>query len=221
MTDITEEAMETIEEAVFSVLSIHRNVGTTHDQAWRSVHFRTKDKQAKKQTLAVFKKLESEGELTSVGDKWFFTSAGYKKCVKASPMRPEWLDADAWILLSALYSCVREAKDLDSLISTADYFNHAIPTHEEMHGAINRLLAGRLLTTRRNKLIVTKRATDLFEKVKATGRRAPLSRLGRLRRLMDCPCCGVKLKAVRWRYPLDEKTYREAVKTYQDRFRSA
>jgi hypothetical protein len=44
------------------------------------------------------------------------------------------------------------------------------------------------------------------------------SQLDRLRRLLDCPCCGVALEAVRWRYALDAKTYAEAVGSYRSRF---
>ncbi len=207
----------TNEQAVFEVLAGDSNVGTTLNSAWRNVSYRTKDKQAKKRTLEILRALERDGELTSVGDRWFLTPAGSKR-VKGSQRGAEWLHADAWILLAAIYACGREAKDLDALIATADWINHGIPTHAELHGAINRLLSGRLLKTRRSKLMVTERATDLFEKVEATGRKAVLRQLDRLRRLIDCPCCGVRLKAVRWRYALDAETYAEAVKLYRSRF---
>ena len=93
----------------------------------------------------------------------------------------------------------------------------AILTHAELHGGINRLMAGRLLKTRRGKLMVTERAAALFEKVESSGRKAVLLQLNRLRRLIDCPCCGVRLKDVRWRFSLDETTYTAAVKAYRSR----
>ncbi len=206
----------TNEQAVFEVLAYRRNVGTKLGEASNNVAYRTKQKQAKKRALEILRKLESDGELTSVGERWFLTPAGYRRA-KGSQLPAAWLDADAWILLAALYACGREAKDLDAVIATADWINHAIPTHQELHGAINRLLAGRLLKTKRNKLLVTERATDLFEKVEASGRRAVLRQLDRLRRLIDCPCCGVPLKVVRWRYALDAQIYREAVASYRSR----
>ncbi|RLB54999.1 MAG: hypothetical protein DRI90_19790 [Deltaproteobacteria bacterium] len=206
----------TNEQAVFEVLAYRRNVGTTLNAVWRNVAYRTKNKQAKKRALAILRKLESDGELTSVGEWWFLTPAGAKRA-KGSQLAAVWLQADAWVLLAAIYACGQDAKDLDALIATADWINHAIPTHVELHGAINRLLAGRLLKTKRDKLMVTERATDLFEKVEASGRRAVLRQLDRLRRMIDCPCCGVPLKVVRWRYTLDAQTYREAVASYRSR----
>ncbi|MFH1809685.1 MAG: hypothetical protein ABIJ09_13140 [Pseudomonadota bacterium] len=210
----------TNEQAVLEVLSYNSNVGTTLDDAWRGVAWRTKGKPTKKQLLELLRKLERDGALTSVGERWFFTPAARRRA-KGSQRPAEWLDADALILLAALYSCRREAQELDALISTADYFNHAIPTHDELHGAINRLISGRLLKTTRGKLVVTPRAIELFEKIEATGHRAALRQLNRLQRLLDCPCCGVGLKAVRWSYVLDAATYAEAVKKYRARFRAA
>ena len=116
----------TNEEAVFEVLSYRRNVGTTLDEAWRGVAYRTKDKQAKKRTLEILRKLEGDGELTSVDERWFFTPAAYKRA-RGRKLDAEWLDSDAWILLAALYGCGQEAKDLSVLIAAADFINHAIP----------------------------------------------------------------------------------------------
>lgn len=134
----------TNEEAVFEILAHGRNVGTTLDSVWRNVSYRTEDKQAKKRSLEILRKLESDGELTAVGDMWFLTPAGYRRA-KGSQRKAEWLHADAWILLAALHTCPQEAKDLAAPIATADFINHAIPRHQELHGGINRLLAARLL----------------------------------------------------------------------------
>jgi len=208
----------THEEAVFEVLAYRRNVGVTHEEVWRSAQWRTKDKKAKKWTLEILHQLERDGELTTVGERWFFTPAGYKRA-KGQQLPAGWIDSDGLILLAALHSCRRAGNDLDALISTVDYYNHGIPTREELHGAINRLIAGRLLKIKRGKFFVTERATELLEKVEATGRRAPLRQLARLEQLLDCPCCGVRLKAVRWRYVLESETYAEVVKAYRKRFR--
>lgn len=37
-----------------------------------------------------------------------------------------------------------------------------------------------------------------------------------LERLMNCPCCGVRLKTVRWRVRLDRAIYDRAIKQYKD-----
>jgi len=208
----------TREEAVFKLLSYQRNVGATLDDVWGSVAWRFKNKPTRKSLLKILRKLERDGELTTVGEKWFFTPVGYKRA-KGEQQPAQWTDSDGLILLAALHSCRREGNDLDALISTVDYFNHGVPTREELHGSINRLIAGRLLKIKGGKFFVTERATELLEKVEATGRRSPLRQLDRLERLLDCPCCGVQLKVVRWRYMLDAETYDETVKAYMKRFR--
>ncbi len=203
----------THDEAVMETLAYRRNVGATLAQVRTNVAYRTKDR-SRKRAREILDALVADGQLTRVGDKWFLTSSGYKRA-KGSALKATWLDADAWILLSALLTCRTRLADLVEIIGTADYINHAIPSHEELHGAINRLRSARLITTRRGKLTVTPRAELLMQKVEATCRRAVLRQLDGLRRLMDCPCCGVELKKVRWGYELDAKAYRELVDAYK------
>lgn len=207
----------THEEAVFEVLAYRRNVGATLDEVLANVGYRVAGTPARNRVLQTLQNLVIEGELFAVGGTWFLTPSGYKKA-RGTALEPEWQREDAWILLAALLGCRDEGSDLSRLIGAADYISHGIPNHEELHGAINRLRSGRLLKTKGNTIAVTQKATELFEKVEATCKRAVLRQLDGLRRLMDCPCCGVELKAVRWGYELDEGTVADAVASYRSRF---
>jgi hypothetical protein len=207
----------THEEAAFEAIAFRRNVGVTFHEVHTNVRYRTKDKD-KKRTQQILETLEADNDLVRVGDKWFLTSSGYKRA-KGSPLRAEWQQPDAWIFLSILQTCSPGGEtDLRRIIGAADYMNHAIPTREELHGAINRLRSAQLIRIKRGKLSVTSRAEELMKKVEATSRRAMLSQAKGLRRLMDCPCCGVELKVVRWGYELDAQAYDEVVKAYRASF---
>lgn len=206
----------TNEEAGFEVLAYRRNVGATLDKVWRNIAYRTGDEHPKARAMEILRRLESDGELTSVGDRWFLTPAGRKRA-RGSAIEATWADADAWILLAAVYTCRLESKDLDELLGAADYINHAIPTQEELHGALNRLISGRLLKTRRSQILVTDRAVALYEKAETAGGRRVHCQLDCLGRLLVCPCCGVRLRSVSWRYPLDARTYAEVLAAYRER----
>jgi hypothetical protein len=206
----------TDEEAAFEMIALRRNVGATLKQVHENVMYRTKVRKEKR-AREILEALEADGELVTVGDKWFLTSSGYKRA-KGSAVPAVWEDADAWLLLSALRCSPSKQSDISDLIASADYINHAIPSHEEIHGAINRLRSGRLITTKRGKLRVTPRAEELMKKVEATCKRAVLSQLDGVRRLLDCPCCGVELKRVRWGYELDAEAYEASVKAYVESF---
>jgi hypothetical protein len=103
---------------------------------------------------------------------------------------------------------------LHQIVAAADLINHAIPTLEEMHGAINHLLAGRLIKARRGLFSVTDKALALFSKIETSCKNQVLDQLDGLRRVMDCPCCGAKPKSVRWRFVLDDATYKDVVESY-------
>jgi hypothetical protein len=129
-------------------------------------------------------------------------------------LSPRLKDEDAWILLSLLYRHAKEPISLGDVIATADSINHAIPGLEETHGALNRLDAAGLIKKRGDGFIVTKKALDLFSEVKASCKKDVLAQLDGLRRIINCPCCGPELKAVRWRIIVGASEYESAVKSY-------
>ena len=203
----------THEQLVLEALAYRRNLGASPSDIRAYLSYREKTKHRKRQDLAVLRRLEGKGQIVNVGEKWFFTPAG-NKLAKGSALDAEWQSADAWILLAALYCGPSGEIELRHLIAAADFINHAIPTLEEMHGAINRLLAGRMITAKRGTFSVTDKARELFAKVEASCKKFVQDQREGLGRIMDCPCCGVKLKRVRWRFALDAATYKEAVESY-------
>jgi hypothetical protein len=205
----------TAEEAAFEVLASTRNVGATLKQVGTNIAYRTKDKSQKKRALEILEALATDGQLVSVGDKWFLTPKGAKRA-KGSARRAEWERADAWIFVSVLQSCrPGDDADLSRVIGAADYLDHAIPTRAELYGAINRLLAAKLLQAKRGKLSLTPRAEELWKKVGSRRGRSPVRDM---RALMDCPCCGVDLDKVRWGFQLDAKEYDDLVAAYRASF---
>ena len=48
--------------------------------------------------------------------------------------------ADSWILIAVVYGGGKHGADLRGIVAAADYVNHAIPTYQEVRGALWRLL---------------------------------------------------------------------------------
>ena len=79
----------THEEAVWEILASRRNVGATLRQVVVNVKYRTGEAQAKKRALGTLRSLQSDGQLTVVGDRWFLTPKGYKRA-KGSAQGAVW-----------------------------------------------------------------------------------------------------------------------------------
>lgn len=207
----------TLEQLILEALAYRRHVGASLGDIRSYVGIREETKHAASEDLAVLRRLEEAGSLVKVGKNWFLTPKGYKRA-SGSALEARWRGEDAWILLALLYSREKAGSRLADIIGTADAVNHAIPSREELHGALNRLLAGRLIESKRDRFTVTDRAAELFSKVEASCKKSMQDQLDGLARIMDCPCCGVKLKGVRWQIDLDEPTFKQAVEAYSDNF---
>ncbi len=203
----------THEELIFQALAYRRHVGATASDIRAYVTWREENQHTQRDDRAVLKHLEEEETVVRVGLKWFLTSRGCRRARSAS-LRPEWHKEDAWILLALLYQRDREGSPLREILAGADFINHALPTWGEMHGALNRLLAGGLIRQNRKGFRVTDKARHLLSRVEACGPRFVMDQWDGLRRMLDCPCCGVKLKKVRWRVLQVEQTFQEAVEAY-------
>jgi hypothetical protein len=70
-------------------------------------------------------------------------------------------NADAWTFLSL--SNIETGTSLEDLIAKADWINHAIPTEEEVEGAITRLSKAGLVQFRSAKLFLTDSGKELYE----------------------------------------------------------
>jgi hypothetical protein len=62
-------------------------------------------------------------------------------------MSEEFVWSDAWILLTIIYSggCKGQSTDLAHTTQAADFINHAVPTDDELKGALERLQLANLI----------------------------------------------------------------------------
>lgn len=201
------------DDLILEAMNYRRHVGADLGSIRDYLTFREAAPRTGQDDEAALTRMAATGQIMRVGQQWFLTPEAHRRA-RGAALVPTWKEEDAWILL-ALW-CLRQnaASKLEHIIAAADFINHAIPTIEEMHGALNRLAAAHLITKRRDGFTMTSRAHDLFGKLPPACNKRILGQLDCLRRMMDCPCCGVPLKAVRWRISLDTRTYQNAVDTY-------
>ncbi|MCI0647281.1 MAG: hypothetical protein L0332_21745 [Chloroflexi bacterium] len=205
----------THDDLVFEAVCYRRYVGADLRSIRAYISVRGDKRQPSKEDRAALDRLEVAGQLVRVGRNWFLSPNATKQA-RGPALAPEWKAEDAWMLLALLYNRENPSGRLENIIAMADFINHAIPTLEEMHGALNRLAAGGLITRRRDSFTVSEKAVELFSKVEATCKKRVLDQLDGLRRIMACPWCGVRLKSVRWRIHLDEATMEKACLTYHE-----
>lgn len=79
----------------------------------------------------------------------------------AQPIRHAW--ADGWILL-AVAMCGPSGGDLRTILATADYVNHAIPTYDELAEGLARLQQRGLVARRGDRFARTARLAALERK---------------------------------------------------------
>jgi hypothetical protein len=204
-------------DLVFEALCYCRNVGADPSGIRAYLSIREGKKHTRKEDRAVLRRLEAAGKVVRVDEKWFLTPAAYRQA-KGCALAAEWESADSWILLALLYSRGRDVIRLEDIIGMADFIEHAIPTLEEMHGALNRLAAAGLIRSRGG-FTVTPKAAALFAKVQATCSNRVRNQYDGLHGLLRCPCCGIRLKAVNWRIPIDRATYDTAYAAYYNAMR--
>ncbi len=68
---------------------------------------------------------------------------------------PRFEHTDAWIFISMAFYQGETGTSLRDLIATADYINHAIPSEEEIEGAIDRLGCAGLLSVQDDRFHLT------------------------------------------------------------------
>ncbi|MES2789702.1 MAG: hypothetical protein V4719_08780 [Planctomycetota bacterium] len=202
----------TLDELIIEALGYLRNVGCSLGDIRLYVQIREDERHTPAEDRAVLRRLEEDGHAVAVGKKWFLTASG-DKLIRGPALKAEWQEADFWILLAEIYNRQSRAIYLSQIIAAADYINHAIPTLEEIHGAINRLQSARLIKTKHDVFYVTDKALELMAQVESSCKANLLAQLVGLARILECPCCGVRLKTVRWRYTLDAAAYKNALKS--------
>src|SRR5690349_682583 len=77
--------------------------------------------------------------------------------------------SDAWILTSMAFHQRRAGTSLRDLIATAEYINHAIPSEDEIEGAINRLASAGLVTVEEDYFYVTRAGRDALRQFHRKG----------------------------------------------------
>lgn len=204
------------DQLVFEVLSYYRNLGADLTEVRRYAASRAR-RRGTRHDQASLHRLERAGDVRQVGERWFLTSQGARRA-RGNALRPGWRSEDAWILLSLLLCAGEEGADLSQIIGAADYIDHGTPTLGELHGALNRLAAGRLIKRRRGRYFLTDAALALGQKARDTCRSVQSQRKGLLH-LLECPSCGVWLGRVRWSILLDQADVDEAHRRYVARFR--
>lgn len=206
------------EQLVFEALSYYRYRGIDANtlRGFLGVH------EDRKHTITddrrALDRFEREGLLYRVGRKWFLTGPGLARA-RGRAYEPEWQPEDSWVLLALLYADDSRPCPLVDLISIADYMNHSVLTREEAHGAINRLVAGKLISVRAGAFVPSAAARAMMKKIEATCGKYVHGHLQGLARMLVCPCCGVKLKRVTWRYRIDEADMKRAVADYLRRMK--
>jgi RNase P subunit RPR2 len=213
--DMTREDL--IDDLIFAAITYRRYVGADLNSIRARVSFHEAQKYTQADDLESLKRLETSGKIVRRGALWLLSPEAFK-AAKGRAIRPEYQSEDAWILLALLHGDRSAENSLDSLISVADYINHSVPTYDEIYGALNRLQAARLIKQQTKRFTVTELAVRQYQKVKRVSRQQVLEQLAALERIMCCPCCGVQLKAVRWRIKLTEEEYANAVALYWERF---
>ncbi len=201
------------DDVVFSALAYQRNRGADLEAVRRFVSSREARAGSTAKDERSLARLAAQGTAFQVGERWFLTPAGHKRA-KGHALPGEWQDADSWILLALMG---RGPCSLEQLISTADYINHAIPTLDEIHGALNRFVAAKLVRVRSEGFVATAKARSLHKKVRRASRRSVRAQQSGLARILECPHCGVALRAVRFRSYVNQAALDAAYKTYRSR----
>jgi hypothetical protein len=203
---------------VFEAITYRRHVGADLGMIRSYVSFRETRSRTEEDDLKSLTRLERAGKIRRAGKLWLLSREALK-VARGPAIQPEYQPEDPWILLALFYSNPAEGSSLDSLIGTADYINHAIPTYEELFGALNRLQAAGLIKQAKERFAATPQGARLYRKaIRNSGRRI-LERLSNLDRILKCPSCGIKLRAVRWRIKLTEEDYQIAMTRYVERTR--
>jgi hypothetical protein len=198
------------EELVFEALSWFRHVGASEfDIRWR-VYPHEKVHRTRDDDLEALRTLRRESLVFDVGRSWFLTDAGFKKA-RGSALQPEWKHEDPWLFLSVVGNRKEKKAGLAQVLANAGSINHEFPEHLQVHGALNRLHSAGLIEKQESNFTVTDEGLALYAKAETVSKRDLIGQWNALEALLSCPCCGVKLKSVRWRIRLDDQIWSDAL----------
>ena len=162
---------------------------------------------------ASLSRLCSADQIVRIGDRWLLHRRVFQTA-KGRARKPEFQFEDTWILMCILILDENGPCKIRDIIPLADGINKAVPTVDEFHGALNRLLAARLISIHKGAYAPTPKARDLHKKVKENTRSGFWDVLENLMNILRCPCCGVHLKRVTWRIDVTDEEVDAAYKQY-------
>lgn len=203
----------TPEPLILEALLYFRHVGAEASAVRSYLSLREETRHTSADDRQTLEQLQAEGRVVRVGHRWLLAPE-LVRAAKGPALRPEWKPEDGWLLLAAFHCEPAEHIELPILLAAADFIEHAVPTCPELHGALNRLESGGLLRQTKAGLSLTQKAFRLRESLEKCSGRAVQDQLDALRKLLDCPCCGVPVRAVRWRISLTGAEYDRAVSAY-------
>jgi len=132
-----------------------------------------------------------------------------------NPIDSKWHNSDAWVFLALYFAANKGSARLADVIHSADAINKAIPSTDELNGAVNRLIAAELITCESSAFRVTLAGRDVIEK--STQRRSDVFRqwkkLYSLLKRIPLP------KPTEIVYPIKESDQEAAYTEYSKRFR--
>jgi hypothetical protein len=205
----------THDEALFEALAYRRYVGGTVGDLRAYTWSRVPKPRRQREDFAALCELEEQGLVYSFRKRWYLTAQGFKRA-KGWALQPQWETADASILLPVAHA---RTTSLEGILTTMDCINRTWPELEELHEGINRLIGGQLIKVKGNTFTATRRGLRLYAKVPKGHGRGALHEQDALWRLLTCPCCGVRLKRVRWKVRIDDAVYRPALASCYLEFR--
>jgi hypothetical protein len=191
-------------DLVLATLGHFRNRGADLAQIRHHVSYRAPGTSGDDDRAAL-DELIAAGQLIHIGQRYYLAPAAYKLARGSAPPG-EWEYSDSWILL-AILMC-RDNCSVADLMPVCDYINHALPEEDEVHSALNRLVAAKLINVRKAGITATDTALVLHDKAKAEAGNNVRALPDALRRLLACPHCGVALGKVRWKRYTDPATFR-------------
>ncbi|MEP3478460.1 MAG: hypothetical protein ABJZ55_04375 [Fuerstiella sp.] len=156
--------------------------------------------------------LSSAGFAEKRGTLWYLQPDAFKSA-RGPACSPSFQDMDFAVAFAVLGT--GDDCDLRTLIGTFDFVIRTLPSFDELYGGLNRLVAARLVKTKRGHFRSTELSSHLFLTAKRSAKKSIYDQLQAFTRLVLCPCCGATLKRVTWRVQLAEEEFSIAMKAYQ------
>ena len=77
--------------------------------------------------------------------------------------------SDSWLLHAVINASQSEPADLARIIAVGDHYNHAVFTHEELYGGLERLISGGWIISRKTYFTASEEALKSYEAIQKLG----------------------------------------------------